>query len=147
MCSSLLHRDLAIKRVFDKNPVLWQCLFLVASHSDNEPSGLVTCAPIVRSLLTVLTQHWQRCCVDTIDLFPRELENSVSLMECIAKVSSMEYELKHDVFFLYMQAHWVNPPLSCVGELFPQLTPHEISLLLAAVNTFIKVCGFEVQTF
>lgn len=97
-------RDLAIKQMFVRNPVLWQCLHLISdmpsstseppisepstSPSTSEPptSGLIVCAPIVRSLLTVLTQHWQRCCVDTVSLFPRELQYSISLVQCMAKV-------------------------------------------------------------
>ena len=92
---SLSHmcRDLSIKHVFDTHPILWQCLRIIAdppsSHTTttNEPSALITCAPILRSLLTVLTQHWQRCCVDNTDMFSRELRHSVALIECIAMVS------------------------------------------------------------
>lgn len=84
---SPLNRDLAIKHMFDINPVLWECLCLVSSSSSScASSGLVTCAPIVRSLLTVLTQHWQRCCMDSTAMFPKEVQSSIALVDCMAKV-------------------------------------------------------------
>ncbi len=100
-----LHRDLAIKHMFDSHPVLWHCLLLLsdstlttnsANATNNslnsvgscyEPSALVMCAPVVRSLLTVLTQHWQRCCVEGTDMFRRELGHSIFIVECMARVS------------------------------------------------------------
>lgn len=36
------------------------------------------------------------------------------------------------------QSHWLTVPLSSVGELFPLISPHEVSLLLIAVNTHIS---------
>ena len=73
--------------MFDDHPVLWSFLqFISDPLSSNEPSALIACATIIRSLLTVLTQHWQRCCVNTATTFPWELENTTVLLECIAKV-------------------------------------------------------------
>ncbi len=37
------------------------------------------------------------------------------------------------------QAGWVPPPLSYIAELFGKLTPHEIALLLVALNSYIMV--------
>ena len=76
--------------MFDSNPILWQCLHIVAeppSQGRAPPGGLVTCAPICRSLLTVLTQHWQHCCADSTATFSRELHHSTSLVQCMATVS------------------------------------------------------------
>lgn len=81
-----LYRDLKIKHMFTTHPVLWQCLLIIAD-TPTQPSGLITCAPLVRSLLTVLTQHWQRCCADSTAKFSRELQLSVLLVECIATVT------------------------------------------------------------
>ncbi len=84
---TLFFRDLNIKRVFDSRPVLWSLLQLISDPlSANEPSALVCCAPVIRSLMTVLTQHWQRCCMNSPSKFPWELENTVVLVECLAKV-------------------------------------------------------------
>lgn len=121
ICLHVYHRDLAIKHMFDSHPVLWQCLLLLANSTlttesrtgqassgpfvDSESScsgtsALVTCAPLVRSLLTVLTQHWQRCCVESTSAFKRELSQSVFIMECMARVSSMSDPLIQTMFSL-----------------------------------------------
>lgn len=84
--------------MFDVHPALWVCLYMIAnspSTPTSQPSGggggggggLISCAPIVRSLLTVLTQYWQRCYVESTATFTQELQSSISLVECMAKVS------------------------------------------------------------
>ena len=40
------------------------------------------------------------------------------------------------------QAKWLPQPLLHVGELFPELSPNEIHLLLNAVYVFLKVTLF-----
>ena len=78
-------RDLTVKRQLDNNPVLWELLLFV-SEGGRETSSLSVCAPVVRALLTVLSQHWQRCCVNKTTMFPKELASSISLVECLARV-------------------------------------------------------------
>ncbi|XP_064396441.1 integrator complex subunit 5-like [Halichondria panicea] len=114
-----LEYDLTIKRKFDETPILWHFLVLF-SEQNGRSRPLVICGSLIRSLLTMLSQHWQRCRSDSVSLFPWELENSVLLVECLAK------------------AGWIPAPLSFVGELFPAVSTGEVYLLLAAVHTFLK---------
>lgn len=82
----MLSRDLTVKRQLDNNPVLWELLLFI-SEGGRETSSLTVCAPVVRALLTVLSQHWQRCRVNKTTMFPKELKSSISLIECLARVS------------------------------------------------------------
>ena len=86
----MICRDLTVKRQLDNHPVLWELLLFV-SEGGRESSSLCVCAPVVRALLTVLSQHWQRCRVDKTTMFPKELASSVSLIECLARVSPSRY--------------------------------------------------------
>ena len=79
-------RDLKIKRLLDNNPILWELLLFV-SEGGRETSSLTVCAPVVRALLTVLSQHWQRCRVNKTTMFPSEVTGSVTLIDCLARVS------------------------------------------------------------
>ena len=84
-------RDLTVKRQLDNNPVLWE-LLLCISEGGRETCSLTVCAPVIRALLTVLSQHWQRCRVNETTTFPKELASSISLIECLARVSPFHYQ-------------------------------------------------------
>ena len=84
-----------MKRRFDDNPVLWQLMLFISEGAHGSASGLVVCVSVVRTLLTVLIQHWQRCRAHKSTAFRRELESSVTLMECLAKVRLSKYVHLH----------------------------------------------------
>ena len=94
-----------MKRKFDNHPILWQLLDLISEGAkcklgtiqvysvlhchvllSPDPQGMWTVAAIIRSLLTVLVQFWQRCRAGKTTAFPRELEGSITLIECLGQV-------------------------------------------------------------
>ena len=67
--------------------MLQYCFFLL------DPCGMKVCATIGRSLLTVLIRFWQQCRSSKTASCPQELEASITLTECLAKVCGATRDL------------------------------------------------------
>lgn len=114
----VLEWDLELKRLFDGNPVLWRVLLIISQ--DNDGRALLICANVIRGLLSLLIGHWKKCKGAMTTAYPRELENSETVVECMAR------------------SHWLPHPLCYVGELFALVSSNDMNLILTAVYMFIK---------
>ena len=131
-------RDLTVKRQLDNNPVLWELLLFI-SEGGRETSSLSVCAPVVRALLTVLSQHWQRCRVNKTTMFPKELASSISLTECLARVSP----------FYYPHREWIVEPHNLSSHTFCRLSGYPdpfatlVNSSLSSVHLKLTYCSLR----
>ena len=139
-----------MKRKFDNHPILWQLLDLISEGAkcklgtvqvysvlhchvlfSPDPQGMWTVAAIIRSLLTVLVQFWQRCRAGKTTAFPRELEGSTTLIECLGQVCVRLWTLQHsythththNIFSVELFAATVNVAMGVGGSFVPRLSP------------------------
>eukprot|EP00731_Ephydatia_muelleri_P024012 Em0016g283a len=114
----VLEWDLELKRLFDGTPVLWRILLLISQDSDGR--ALLICASVIRGLLSLLISHWRKCKGAMTTAYPKELDNSEAIIECMAR------------------SRWLPHPLCYVGELFALVSGNDMSLILTAVYMFVK---------
>lgn len=114
----VLEWDLELKRLFDVSPVLWRVLLLISQDSNG--CALLICANVIRGLLSLLISHWRKCKVAMTKAYPKELDNSEAIIECMAR------------------SRWLPQPLCYVGELFALVNASDMFHILTAVYMFVK---------
>ncbi|XP_072015718.1 integrator complex subunit 5-like [Amphiura filiformis] len=120
-----IERDLAIKRMFDDNPVLWDVLEMISRAKP----ALCDCVVIVYSILTTLLGHWESCRLTKASHTPQALASSYRLLQCIG------------------MAGWLPPPICHSHHLLSELTPHEVYVLLASIWGFLKENPPKTESF
>uniref|UniRef100_A0A8C3XRX6 Integrator complex subunit 5 n=1 Tax=Chelydra serpentina TaxID=8475 RepID=A0A8C3XRX6_CHESE len=108
---STVERDIQICRRFRDNPLLFQLLRLVAAG----PPALCYCSVLLRGLLATLMAHWEASRHSDTTSSPWHLHASCALVACMAEGSLLP------------------PVLGNMHEIFHQLAPFEVHLLLLSV--------------
>lgn len=106
-----VERDIQIGRCFRDNPLLFQLLNLVAAGRP----ALCYCSVLLRGLLATLMAHWEASRENDTTSSPWHLQASCALVACMG------------------EGHLLPPVLSNMHEIFDQLAPFEVHLLLLSV--------------
>ncbi|XP_064425741.1 integrator complex subunit 5 [Latimeria chalumnae] len=111
-----VERDIQIRKCFEENPLLFKLLQFVATGRP----ALCYCSVVLRGLLATLMAHWEasRDNVTTSSLW--QLHASCTLIACMG------------------EGHLLPPVLSNMHEIFHQLAPFEVNLLLLSVWEYMK---------
>ena len=61
---------------------------IIALHfsEDSDGRALLICASVIRGLLSLLISHWRKCKGAMTTAYPKELDNSEAIIECMARV-------------------------------------------------------------
>ncbi|XP_034631555.1 integrator complex subunit 5 [Trachemys scripta elegans] len=113
---STVERDIQICRRFRDNPLLFQLLRLVAAG----PPALCYCSVLLRGLLATLMAHWEASRHGDTTSSPWHLHASCALVACMAEGSLLP------------------PVLGNMHEIFHQLAPFEVHLLLLSVWDYMR---------
>ncbi|XP_050813177.1 integrator complex subunit 5 [Gopherus flavomarginatus] len=113
---STVERDIQICRRFRDNPLLFQLLRLVAAG----PPALCYCSVLLRGLLATLMAHWEASRHGDTSSSPWHLHASCALVACMAEGSLLP------------------PVLGNMHEIFHQLAPFEVHLLLLSVWDYMR---------
>lgn len=107
-----IERDLYIRRLFTKTPILWELMNLIAVYRP----VLCYCSVLLRAITATLLHQWNNtgCQTNTSDS-----TNHKSLMETTIKLMD-----------LMAAGQLLPPPLSNMRDIIPFLKPHEIVQLL-----------------
>ncbi|KAJ8246952.1 hypothetical protein GJAV_G00257120 [Gymnothorax javanicus] len=111
-----VERDIHIRRCFERNPVLFHLLSVVAAGRP----ALCYCSAVLRGLLATLLAHWESSREPAALDSPWHLQASCLLVACMG------------------EGQLLPPVLSNVHEIFPHLTPFEVRLLLLAVWEYMR---------
>nr|XP_020653120.1 integrator complex subunit 5 [Pogona vitticeps] len=111
-----VERDLQIERSFRDNPLLFQLLSLVASGRP----ALCYCSVLLRGLMATLMAHWEASRENDTTSSPWHLQASCALVACMG------------------EGHLLPPLLSNMHEIFDQLAPFEVHLLLLSVWDYMR---------
>ncbi|NXH13425.1 INT5 protein, partial [Bucco capensis] len=111
-----VERDLRICRRFRQHPLLFPLLSLVAMG----PPALCYCSVLLRGLLGSLMAHWDSCRDSSTLSSPWHLHASCSLVAVLAEGSLLP------------------PLLGKMQELFQELAPFEVHLLLLSVWAYLR---------
>ncbi|XP_068116283.1 integrator complex subunit 5 [Hyperolius riggenbachi] len=122
---STVQRDLLIYRCFQKNPLLFQLLHLVAQGRP----ALCYCSVLLRGLLATLLAHWEASRDSS------SVNSSWHLMASCELVSCMG------------EGQLLPPALANMHEMFSLLAPYEVRLLLLSVWDFVRENGPFPQRF
>ncbi|KAM7087229.1 integrator complex subunit 5 [Molossus nigricans] len=120
-----VERDLRIGRRFREQPLLFELLKLVAAA----PPALCYCSVLLRGLLAALLSHWEASRHPDTAHSPWHLEASCTLVAVMAEGSLLP------------------PALGNMHEVFSQLAPFEVRLLLLSVWGFLREHGPLPQKF
>ncbi|XP_051821476.1 integrator complex subunit 5 isoform X1 [Antechinus flavipes] len=120
-----VERDLRIGRRFREHPLLFELLKLVAAA----PPALCYCSVLLRGLLAALLGHWEASRHLDTSQSPWQLEASCTLVAVMAEGSLLP------------------PTLGNMHEVFSQLAPFEVRLLLLSVWGFLREHGPLPQKF
>lgn len=120
-----VERDLRIGRRFREQPLLFELLKLVAAA----PPALCYCSVLLRGLLAALLGHWEASRHPDTTHSPWHLEASCTLVAVMAEGSLLP------------------PALGNMHEVFSQLAPFEVRLLLLSVWGFLREHGPLPQKF
>ncbi|XP_060462919.2 integrator complex subunit 5 [Panthera onca] len=120
-----VERDLRIGRRFREQPLLFELLKLVAAA----PPALCYCSVLLRGLLAALLGHWEASRHPDTAHSPWHLEASCTLVAVMAEGSLLP------------------PALGNMHEVFSQLAPFEVRLLLLSVWGFLREHGPLPQKF
>ncbi|XP_064359270.1 integrator complex subunit 5 [Dromaius novaehollandiae] len=113
---STVERDLQICRRFRDNPLLFPLLRLVAAGRP----ALCYCSVLLRGLLATLMAHWEASRESDTASSPWHLQASCALVACMAEGSLLP------------------PVLGNMHEIFHQLAPFEVHLLLLSVWDYMR---------
>ncbi|XP_048372725.1 integrator complex subunit 5 [Sphaerodactylus townsendi] len=111
-----VERDIQIGRCFRDNPLLFHLLNLVAAGRP----ALCYCSVLLRGLLATLMAHWEGSRENDTVSSPWHLQASCSLVACLG------------------EGHLLPSVLSNMHEIFDQLTPFEVHLLLLSVWDYMR---------
>lgn len=111
-----VERDLRICRRFRDHPLLFPLLRLVAAGRP----ALCYCSVLLRGLLASLMAYWEACRESRTAGSPWHLQASCSLVACMAEGSLLP------------------PVLGNMHEIFHQLAPFEVHLLLLSVWDYLR---------
>lgn len=111
-----VERDIHIRRCFEKNPVLFYLLHVVAAGRP----ALCYCSVILRALLSTLLAHWESSREPSVSDSPWHLQTSCWLVSCMG------------------EGQLLPPVLSNINEVFPHLSPFEVRLLLLGVWEYMR---------
>ncbi|KAM9301745.1 integrator complex subunit 5 [Gastrophryne carolinensis] len=120
-----VQRDLLIYRCFQKNPLLFQLLHLVAQGRP----ALCYCSVLLRGLLATLLAHWEASRESSSVDSPWHLMASCELVSCMG------------------EGQLLPPALTNMQEMFSLLAPYEVRLLLLSVWDFVRENGPFPQRF
>ncbi|KAF7238515.1 Integrator complex subunit 5 [Varanus komodoensis] len=111
-----VERDIQIGRAFRDNPLLFQLLALVA---EGRPA-LCYCSVLLRGLMATLMAHWEASRENDTARSPWHLQASGALVACMG------------------EGQLLPPVLSNMHEIFDQLAPFEVHLLLLSVWDYMR---------
>ncbi|XP_007442140.2 integrator complex subunit 5 [Python bivittatus] len=111
-----VERDIRIGRSFRDNPLLFQLLNLVAIGRP----ALCYCSVLLRGLMATLMAHWEASRENDTTSSPWHLQASCALVACMG------------------EGHLLPPVLSNMHEIFDQLAPFEVHLLLLSVWDYMR---------
>ncbi|XP_053133643.1 integrator complex subunit 5 [Hemicordylus capensis] len=112
---STVERDIQVGRSFRDNPLLFQLLSLVAAGRP----ALCYCSVLLRGLLATLMAHWEASREGDTTSSPWHLQASCALVACMG------------------EGQLLPPVLSNMHEIFDQLAPFEVHLLLLSVWDYV----------
>ncbi|XP_053824031.1 integrator complex subunit 5 [Vidua chalybeata] len=116
LARATVERDLRILRRFRQHPLLFPLLRLVAGGRP----ALCYCSVLLRGLLAGLVAHWDACRAGSTAASPWHLRASCALVALLAEGSLLP------------------PVLGNMHELFPELAPFEVHLLLLSVWGYLR---------
>ncbi|NXP43264.1 INT5 protein, partial [Leiothrix lutea] len=116
LARATVERDLRILRRFRQHPLLFPLLRLVAGGHP----ALCYCSVLLRGLLASLVAHWDACRAASTVASPWHLQASCALVALLAEGSLLP------------------PVLGNMHELFPELAPFEVHLLLLSVWGYLR---------
>ncbi|CAN8177797.1 unnamed protein product [Coccothraustes coccothraustes] len=116
LARATVERDLRILRRFRQHPLLFPLLRLVAGGRP----ALCYCSVLLRGLLAGLVAHWDACRDGSTLASPWHLRASCALVALLAEGSLLP------------------PVLGNMHELFPELAPFEVHLLLLSVWGYLR---------
>ncbi|NXV56725.1 INT5 protein, partial [Molothrus ater] len=116
LARATVERDLRILRRFRQHPLLFPLLRLVAGGHP----ALCYCSVLLRGLLAGLVAHWDACREPSTGASPWHLRASCALVALLAEGSLLP------------------PVLGNMHELFPELAPFEVHLLLLSVWGYLR---------
>lgn len=116
LAKATVERDLRILRRFRQHPLLFPLLRLVAGARP----ALCYCSVLLRGLLASLVAHWDACRASSTVASPWHLRASCALVALLAEGSLLP------------------PVLGNMHELFPELAPFEVHLLLLSVWGYLR---------
>ncbi|RMB90472.1 hypothetical protein DUI87_33073 [Hirundo rustica rustica] len=116
LARATVERDLRILRRFRRHPLLFPLLRLVAGGRP----ALCYCSVLLRGLLAGLVAHWDACRAGSTLASPWHLRASCALVALLAEGSLLP------------------PVLGNMHELFPELAPFEVHLLLLSVWGYLR---------
>ncbi|XP_077645720.1 integrator complex subunit 5 [Lonchura striata] len=116
LARATVERDLRILRRFRRQPLLFPLLRLVAGGRP----ALCYCSVLLRGLLAGLVAHWDACRAGSTAASPWHLRASCALVALLAEGSLLP------------------PVLGNMHELFPELAPFEVHLLLLSVWGYLR---------
>ncbi|XP_059728340.1 LOW QUALITY PROTEIN: integrator complex subunit 5 [Haemorhous mexicanus] len=116
LARATVERDLRILRRFRQHPLLFPLLRLVAGGRP----ALCYCSVLLRGLLASLVAHWDACRDGSTLASPWHLRASCALVALLAEGSLLP------------------PVLGNMHELFPELAPFEVHLLLLSVWGYLR---------
>ncbi|NWW27761.1 INT5 protein, partial [Falcunculus frontatus] len=116
LARATVERDLRILRRFRQHPLLFPLLRLVAGGHP----ALCYCSVLLRGLLASLVAHWDACRASSTVASPWHLRASCALVALLAEGSLLP------------------PVLGNMHELFPELAPFEVHLLLLSVWDYLR---------
>ncbi|XP_063001956.1 integrator complex subunit 5 [Elgaria multicarinata webbii] len=111
-----VERDIQVGRAFRDNPLLFQLLNLVAAGRP----ALCYCSVLLRGLMATLMAHWEASRENDTTSSPWHLQASCALVACMG------------------EGHLLPPVLSNMHEIFDQLAPFEVHLLLLSVWDYMR---------
>ena len=120
-----IERDLKVKNMFDKQPVLWDVLGLISCA---RPS-LFHCSVLVQSLFGMTLKFWQRSRNPTTLSSSVELNNTYQLMNVIRN------------------AGWLPTQIDTISDIFPFIKPKEVYDILSSIWNYLRNTSFAPDRF
>merc|ERR1712180_23733 len=120
-----IERDLKVKNMFDKQPILWDIMELISCA---RPS-LFHCSVLIQSLFGMLLKFWQRSRNTTTTASSTELKNTYKLMNIIRN------------------AGWLPTQIDTISDIFPFVKPKEVYDILSAVWSYLKNTSYAPDRF
>ncbi|XP_064616946.1 integrator complex subunit 5-like [Liolophura sinensis] len=111
-----IERDLHVFKQFEENPVLWDVMELWSTSQ----MFACFCSPVLRSLTATLIIHFENARDKSARNSPKQLEYARRVVYCLKR------------------GNMLPSPLGMIGEIFQDLSPFEVHLLLLNSWRYIK---------